>query len=129
MWSCIMNTVEPKVRERGVDHSRTWDKCSTVIVRLQQAILVCVISWLVLLGIERIIWWWTWCDAVLWLCWSWDTLFYNCTNIHNWLLPVESLKQLVAPKDQVTDRVSRINVWMPSNGSLLKYSHLVCDAL
>ena len=41
---------------------------------------------------------------------------------------LKALDNLVTPKDRVTDRVSRINVWMPSNGSLLKYSQLVCDA-
>ena len=41
---------------------------------------------------------------------------------------LKALDNLVVPKDRVTDRVSRINVWMPSNGLLLKYSRLVCDA-
>ena len=40
---------------------------------------------------------------------------------------LKALDNLEAPKDRVTDRVSRINVWMSSNGSLLKYSLLVCD--
>ena len=107
---------------------RESGNCSTVVARLKHAILIRVISWLVLLGIMWIIWWWISYDAVLWLCWVWDTLFYNCTSIHNWLLLVESLRQLVTPKNQVTDRVSRINMWMLSNGSLLKYSRIVCDA-
>ena len=58
-----------------------------------------------------------------------DTPFYNCTSIHDWLLSVESLRQLVAPKDRVIDGVSMINVWMPSNRLLLKYSRIACEAL
>ena len=40
---------------------------------------------------------------------------------------LKALDDLVTPKDWVTDRVSRINMWVLSNGSLLKYSRLVCD--
>ena len=35
--------------------------------------------------------------------------------------PLKALDNLMAPKDWVIDRVSRINMWMPSNGSLAKY--------
>ena len=41
---------------------------------------------------------------------------------------LKALDNLVAPKDQVTNTVSRINVWMPNNRLLLKYSRLLCDA-
>ena len=40
---------------------------------------------------------------------------------------LKALDNLVAPKDRVTDRVNMINVWIPSNWSLLKYSRLVYD--
>ena len=42
--------------------------------------------------------------------------------------PLKALDILIAPKDQVTDRVSRINEWVPRNGSIRKYIQLVCDA-
>ena len=56
---------------------------------------------------------------------------YTCTPVKAYTIdywPLKALDNLVAPKDRVTDRVSRIKVWMPNNGLLLKYSRLVYDA-